>query len=539
MRQIDIAPADLETVRCILSELAPELEMRAFGSRVSWTARATSDLDLALMTDEPLSIARMADLKAAFTKSDLPFRVDIVDWASTSEGFREMIEKNYVVLATRSSESFDERHSGVVGEWREVTLGEIAEVVGGSTPSTKALDNFDGDIPWLTPKDLTGTHDRYISRGARNLSRRGLDSCSAKLLPHGAVLLSTRAPVGYVAIAKNPIATNQGFRSLILRDDCIPEYIYYWMVANTRELELHASGTTFPELSGSSLKGICLSVPDTETQRAIAHILGTLDDKIELNRRTNKTLEAMARALFKSWFVDFDPIRAKMESRDTGLPKHIVDLFPDRLVNSELGEIPKGWAVGCLADVSVAPRRGVNPINLDTETPYIGLEHMPRQSIALTEWDRSAKVTSNKSIFEKGEFLFGKLRPYFHKVGIAPVSGVCSTDIVVVDAKAAAWSAFVLAVVSSTEFITYTDQASTGTKMPRTNWKVMGRYPLCLPGKPVVRVFQNAVAPLLDRIVANIHENRSLAALRDTLLPKLMSGNMCVREGEKVAEAMV
>ena len=174
MRPIDIASADLEIVRCILSKLAPELEVRAFGSRVSWTARATSDLDLALMTDKPLSIARMAGLKAAFTKSDLPFRVDIVDWASTSEDFREMIEKNYVVLATRSSESFDERHSGVVGEWREVTLGEIAEVVGGSTPSTKVLDNFDGDIPWLTPKDLTGTHDRYISRGARNLSRRGL-----------------------------------------------------------------------------------------------------------------------------------------------------------------------------------------------------------------------------------------------------------------------------------------------------------------------------------------------------------------------------
>ena len=101
-----------------------------------------------------------------------------------------------------------------VTEWREVTIGEIAEVVGGSTPSTKEPENFDGDIPWLTPKDLAGVHDRYVSYGGRNLSRKGLENCSAKLLPRGSVLLSTRAPIGYVAIAKNPVATNQGFRSL-------------------------------------------------------------------------------------------------------------------------------------------------------------------------------------------------------------------------------------------------------------------------------------------------------------------------------------
>ncbi len=116
----------------------------------------------------------------------------------------------------------------------------------------------------------------------------------------------------------------------------------------------------------------------------------------------NETLEAMARVLFKSWFVDFDPVRAKMEGRDPGLPQDLADLFPDRLVDSELGQIPEGWGAGCLADIAIAPRRGVDPANLRNEMPYIGLEHMPRRSIALTEWEGAGKVTGSKSIFNKG-----------------------------------------------------------------------------------------------------------------------------------------
>ena len=248
----------------------------------------------------------------------------------------------------------------------------------------------------------------------------------------------------------------------------------------------------------------------------------------------NETLEAMARALFKSWFVDFDPIRAKMKGRDTGLPNHITDLFPDRLVESEMGLIPEGWEVGCLADIAVAPRRGVDPISLYGETPYIGLEHMPRRSIALTEWGNVGTVASNKSVFEKGEVLFGKLRPYFHKVGIAPVNGVCSTEIVAIASKTTEWAAFVLACVSSVEFVSYTNQASTGTKMPRTNWTTMGDYRMCLPTAPVARSFQNTVQPVLERIVANIHESRTLAALCDALLPKLISGELRVKDATLV-----
>ena len=414
--------------------------------------------------------------------------------------------------------------------WRTVALGDIADVVGGGTPSTKEPDNFDGDIPWLTPRDLSGAHDRYIERGERSLSLRGLDSSSAKLLPTGSVLLSTRAPIGYVALAKNQIATNQGFRSLLVRDGALPEYLYYWLKLNTEELERHASGSTFREISGSSLKEIRLRLPPLDEQRAIARVLGALDDKIELNRRMSATLEAMARALFKSWFVDFEPVRAKAEGRPSGLPPALDALFPASFEASKLGEIPSGWGVGTLGDVAVERRQGVRLEEMAPGTPYIGLEHMPRRSIALSEWGTTDGLASNKSRFEQGDILFGKLRPYFHKVGVAPLDGVCSTDIVVLAPMTDDWFGFVLGHASSDDFVDYTDAGSTGTRMPRTKWKDMARYTVALPDRALAAAFNERVNPLVVRIASAIRGSRARATQRDALLPRLVSGEVRVED---------
>ena len=216
--------------------------------------------------------------------------------------------------------------------------------------------------------------------------------------------------------------------------------------------------------------------------------------------------------------------RAYLDGMDPG----IAALFPDRFVDSELGEIPEGWGVGKLGDVAEHPRRGVQPNDINLETPYIALEHMPKRCIALSEWDTAASVGSNKYEFRRGEFLFGKLRPYFHKVGIAPVGGVCSTDIVVVTPNANLWSSFILFCISSDEFVAYTNQASTGTRMPRTSWKTMEQFEICLPTESMAALFQEIAQPMLDRIVANCHEARALAILRNTLLPKLISGELRV-----------
>ena len=315
-----------------------------------------------------------------------------------------------------------------------------------------------------------------------------------------------------------------------------PRFISYFL--SQLDFAAYSDKAAVPGLNRNHLHREAVRFPATVgEQRAIAHILGTLDDKIELNRRMNETLEAMARALFKSWFVDFDPVRAKMEGRDTGLPQDIADLFSDRLVDSEMGEIPEGWAVGSLGDIATLQRRGIDPGRVASDTPYIGLQHMPRRSVALADWGGAGSVSSRKSAFGVGDILFGKLRPYFHKVGIAPVDGLCSTDIVVLNALMPKWSAFVLVCVSSSAFVAHTSQTSTGTKMPRTSWQAMSTFELCRPPAVIASEFQHVVSPMLGQIVGNVHESRTLATLRETLLPKLISGEIRVPDAERALES--
>lgn len=308
-----------------------------------------------------------------------------------------------------------------------------------------------------------------------------------------------------------------------------PRFLRYFLISPQMQSEMlswaHA-GATRKALTKGMIESFKVPRPDLSVQQRIADVLGKLDDKIELNRQMNRTLEKMAAAIFKSWFIDFDPVHAKAEGRDPNLPAEIANLFPDAFEDSDLGPIPKDWTPGKLAKIADNPRRTIQPSNVPPTTPYIGLQHMPRRCIALDAWGRADEVGSGKSQFMEGEILFGKLRPYFHKVGIAPVDGVCSTDILVVVPKSTEWHSYVLSLVSSKAFVDYTDSHSAGTKMPRTNWKDMGRYPLALPPKPLAKAFQDHVAALHQRIGLAVRQNRRLSGLRDTLLPKLLSGEI-------------
>ena len=318
------------------------------------------------------------------------------------------------------------------------------------------------------------------------------------------------------------------------RESVDPRFLLYAYLGPEFQETLQSravQGSTVDRILLSELGTFPIRTPPLPEQRAIAHVLGTLDDKIELNRRMNQTLEAMARAIFQDWFVDFGPTRAKMEGQEPYLPPELWDLFPGELVDSELGEIPEGWGVSELGKVATFPVRTVKPQELSIETAYIGLDHIPRKSIALDEWAGAGKVSSNKLSFKRGEFLFGKLRPYFHKVGLAPTDGICSTDIVVVSPKRPDWSSFVLQCISSEEFVSYTDQTSNGTKMPRTSWKTMSQYEICLPPQRVAQAFQCVSEEILSRLSTNIHESRTLSQQRDTLLPHMFSGEGFREEG--------
>ena len=412
--------------------------------------------------------------------------------------------------------------------WREYSIGEIADVVGGGTPSTKVPENFDGDIPWLTPKDLSGPHDRFIERGARNLSQQGLDSSSARLLPAGSVLLSTRAPIGYVALAKNPISTNQGFRSLKVKDGFSAEYLYYWLAANTDELERHASGTTFRELSGSSLKGIRLYLPPLDEQQRIAHILGTLDDKIELNRRMSETLEAMAEAPFKSWFVDFDPVRAKAEGRPTGLPTDLDALFPDSFQDSELGEVPEGWEVRTLGDICRKPQYGYTE---SAQTEPVGPKFLRITDInkqPWVEWESvpHCEITSEdieKYRLRHGDILIARMADPGHGCMVeGQPDAVFASYLIRFRPTQKRHARYLQYWMRSESYWELVQGRRTGTTRANLNAKALSRFPLLLPPGSVLDGFARHVDQLRERVIANVNESCGLAMQRDSLLPDLM-----------------
>ena len=404
---------------------------------------------------------------------------------------------------------------------RRVPLADVATIVMGQSPPGSTYNEDGIGLPFFQ-----GVRDFNY----RHPTPRVYCSEPSRIAQPGDILLSVRAPIGRVNIADRECATGRGVAIIKPHAESDARYLEFAL----RHLEqswdaIEGSGSVFGNATKRDLESLLLPWPESDSERGwIAGVLGCLDDKIELNRRMAETLEQMARALFRSWFVDFEPVRAKQQRRWRpgqslpGLPAQLYEAFPDRLEPSALGPIPAGWRVAALGDIADAPRRGVNPDEIDPDTPYIGLEHMPRRSIALGEWDTAAKVTSGKSAFKRGEILFGKLRPYFHKVGVAPVDGICSTDIIVIEPKAAEWASFVLCVVSSGEFVAYANQTSTGTRMPRTSWKAMSVYDVVLPPVAVAQAFGDAVRSMTEQIAARIHESRCVASQRDVLIPALI-----------------
>ncbi len=294
--------------------------------------------------------------------------------------------------------------------------------------------------------------------GADKFPEEDLAKVGEKISRPGDVVITSKGTVGRLAFVheKTPrfVFSPQLCYWRCLDVDFIdPKYLYYWMYG--REFWGQASAvkgeTDMADyVSLTAQRRMKITLPVIEIQREIREVLGAFDDKIELNRQMSHTLEAMMLAIFRSWFIDFDPVIAKAEGlQPNGMNANTVALFPSHFVESEMGPIPEGWRGGRIGDIAENRRSGVKPGAIAPETPYIGLEHMPRRSVALTKWGTAQQVNSGKYNFEVGDILFGKLRPYFHKVGIAPVTGVCSTDILVVKPNEHKWFGFTLGHLSS------------------------------------------------------------------------------------------
>ena len=401
-----------------------------------------------------------------------------------------------------------------MNKWGPHKLSEIGSIVGGATPSTTVDAYYNGDIPWLTPKDLSNFHERYIERGERNITKSGLNSCSAQLLPAGSVLFSSRAPIGYVAIAKNPIATNQGFKSIIPNPEKVDSlFLYYLLKHNKDNIEAMGSGTTFKEVSGATMKNIEVYLPESlDEQRRIAGILGSLDDKIELNRRINANLEAQAQALFRSWFVDFEPFR------------------DGPFVDSELGKIPQGWKVVELQTLVTIKRGGSpRPIqNFLSDSGYNWLkisDATSEQSPYIYDIKEHIKESGlNKTVYIKsGELVLSNSAT----PGIPKMLGVdsCIHDGWLYFPKSALSNEFLYLLFKENreKFLSQ----GNGSVFLNLKTDILKSFKIIIPNNlDELKEFNIILHNIFQEIKYKTEEIKTLSTLRDTLLPKLMAGEI-------------
>lgn len=288
-------------------------------------------------------------------------------------------------------------------------------------------------------------------------------------------------------------------------------YLYYWLLSPPGRAQLYKStiGTSQAAYTIELLKQMQICLPPFQVQEAIISILSAYDALIENNRRRMKLLEESARQLYREWFVRLR--------------------FPGHEHTRMINGVPEGWKRKVLGEICTEIRENVLPKDLDLDTPYIGLEHIPRRSFSLTEWASAESVTSTKHRYKQGDILFGKIRPYFHKVGITFTNGVTSSDAIVIRSNSDELRSLVLMMVSSDEFIAEASQTMReGSKMPRADWKLMMKYPVTLPNQGLLDSFSEIVSTITDQLGNLCFQNQKLRTARDILLPRLMNGEITV-----------
>ena len=358
---------------------------------------------------------------------------------------------------------------------------------------------------------------RLLLQGVNRVSEETYNEWTRRAVPReNDLILAREAPAGNVAIIKNGQTVCLGQRTVHLRPDpnqVDPDFLCYFLLAPPQQGALLAgeTGATAGHVNMRDIRRLPLLVglPDRTVQRKAGAILAAYDDLIENNRRRMALLEEEAQQLYREWFVRLR--------------------FPGYKHTRTTNGVPERWEKKTLGDLCEEVRETVNPNALEPDTPYIGLEHIPRRSISLSEWSAAETVTSSKHKYLGGDILFGKIRPYFHKVGVAFTDGVCSADAIVIRPSEERLLSIVLMTVSSDEFVAEASQAAReGSKMPRADWKLMKQYPRLLPPDGLLDNFNAVIAPTVAQLKALSFQNHKLRAAHDLLLPRLMNGEIAV-----------
>lgn len=393
-----------------------------------------------------------------------------------------------------------------MAEWIECKISDIGTVVGGATPSTKKPENYEnGTIAWITPKDLSTFNGRYIQHGERNITETGLKSCSTQLLPKNTVLFSSRAPIGYVAIAANDVCTNQGFKSVIPNENTNPLFLYYLLKYNKDKIEGMGSGTTFKEVSGNTMKNIVVSVPtDKKVQERISSMLGSIDDKIEENERINNNLLEQVLALYTRKFVTTNnPARSTIRA--------------DEYFDIAIGKTPPRkephWFSNNPDDVTwiSISDMGSCGVYINSSSEQLTQEAVEKHNV---------KIVPNNTVILSFKLTVGR---------IAITDGEMATNEAIAHFKTDKPEINEYLYCYLKKF-NYQTMGSTSSIATAVNSKIIKAMPFIVPTDEEIREFHDIAAPMFSLIKSNQQEINRLSVLRDSLLPKLMSGELDVSD---------
>ena len=391
----------------------------------------------------------------------------------------------------------------MASNWAIATLADIGTVIGGATPSTKNVSYWDGEIPWISPKDLAGYKSRYIAHGERNITAEGLSSCSTVLLPKGTILFSSRAPIGYIAIASQPMCTNQGFKSVVPGDNIDPLFLYYLLLFNRANIESQGSGTTFKEVSGSVMRQVVVRYPeDIGEQRAIASILDSIDSKIEVNQKSNDYL--------------YECCSAKMQD--------IVSASDASMTVEDC----------CEAIYSGGTPSTKKPEYWNGDLPWLSSGETRSRFIIDTEKTITELGVSESStkLAKAGDVVMASAGQGFTRgqTSMLFFDTYVNQSVVVMRPKQS-FGAYLLLILAAQydSLRAWSDSTSTRGSM---SGKLLRQFEIPRIDVDQAKELENFAQPMFSLIENNMRESKALSQTRDALLPKLMSGEIDVSEVE-------
>ncbi len=509
-----------EQLEALLREHVPDAEVWAYGSRTSGQNHDGSDLDIVLRGPglEPLG-GGYYDLIEALQESNIPILVQAHDWAHLPESFHREIERDYVVVQSRGIVETGSRDA-----WHEVTLAECAEF-NDSTYSPKEA------WPVINYLDTGNISENRVSEiQMLEPGKDKIPSRSRRKVQPGDIVYSTVRPnqrhFGLLKSVPKHFLASTGFAVLRGKAGVADTGYIYWFLAQDSIVEyLHSiaenSTSAYPSIRSGDLEQLTLSLPPLPEQRAIAHVLGTLDDKIELNRRMNETLEEMAQALFKDWFVDFGPVRAKIEGHEPYLPPDLWSLFPERLVDSELGPIPEGWEVRRLGDCYDLTM-GQSPPGNTYNDEGMGMPFFQGRTDFGFRYPENRKSCTAPTRIAQLDDTLVSVRAPVGDINMAWEKSCVGRGIAALRHRS-----------GSRSFTYYATQAvqpilreyeHTGTVFGAINKSQFESLLVIEPSSGVIDAFESVAWLLDERIRSGTANSRALATERDALLPKLVSG---------------